>query len=155
MIWELSLTLHSLSLFPRLPLRGPIASTRNIAPLPVYQNIQTADSPAMTDLRLPTTATRLRAYAKRRMSSVTVSARKAVHAPRPMQVPIRRGDGSAVALAQKKDRDGMPAACMAVVPVHGNVSTLLVISRAVRDCLTPPLALRVFFFRNTDCILIA
>jgi hypothetical protein len=101
--------------------------------------IQTADSPALTDLRLPWTATRLRAYAIRRLSSVTVSAWQAAHAPRPKyKLPIRGGDGlvAPVALVQKRDRDGRPAGCMAVVPVHGNVSTLLVISKAVRACLT-------------------
>jgi hypothetical protein len=121
---------------PRLTIRRPnqLASTRNIANPPASGEIP-ADSPAVTDSRLPWTATRLRACALRRLSSVTVSARKTVHAPRPAQVPIRRSDRLAVALAQKKDGDGRPAACMAVVPVDGNVSTLLVISKAVRACL--------------------
>jgi len=44
---------------------------------------------------------------------------------------IGRRDGLAVALAQPRDRDGRLAACMGVVPVHGNVSTLLVILKAV------------------------
>lgn len=134
MILESALTLYSLS--HRLPTMGPkkSAATRNTAPLPVSRIIRTADSPALTDTPLPTI--RPHACAKRRMSSVTASARKAVHAPRPAQVPIRRSDGSAAALAQKGDRNGRPVACMAVAPIHGNVSTLLVILKAVRVYLT-------------------
>ena len=41
-----------------------------------------------------------------------------------------------VVLVQKRDLNGLLAACMAVIPIHGNVSTLLVISKAVRACLT-------------------
>jgi hypothetical protein len=133
-IWESALTLYSLS--PSFTISGVKinASTLNTAPLPVSQIIHTADSPALTDSRLPTTP--LNASARRRMSSATVSARQAVHAPRPAPAPKRRGDGSAVVFVQKGDPSGLPAASMAVVPMHGNVSTPPVISRVVRAYLT-------------------
>lgn len=104
------------------------ASSRNIAPRPASQITHTVGSPAVTDSRLTTTP--LRACAKRPMSSVTVCARKAVHAPLPAQLK-RRSDGSAVVLAQRRDPNGLLAACMAAVPTHMNVSTLPVISKAV------------------------
>jgi hypothetical protein len=78
-------------------------------------------------------------------------ARQAVYDPRPAQVPYLRGDGLAVALAKKGDRDGRPVACMAVVPVHGNVSTLLMISKAARAYPTKA-TLGVFVSVITDCI---
>jgi len=141
-------TLFSPSFIIKRP--NQIASSRNTVPPPASRDIP-ADSPARTDSRLSWTETHLRACALRHLSSVTVSARPTAHAPRPAQVSIRGSDGSAVALAQKRDQDGRPAACMAVVPVRGSVSTLLVISKAVRACLTSHT--RRVCFRNTDCIL--
>jgi hypothetical protein len=131
MIWEWC---PHPSYSPRLPMRPPsqIASSRKTALPPASMDNKVADSPAPTDSRLPSTATRLRACVLRRISSATVSARQPVYAPRPKQQVIRGSDGLAVSLAQKRVRDGRPAACMAAVPVHGNVSTRLVISKVVR-----------------------
>jgi hypothetical protein len=145
-----------------LSLRSTTRQPRKIANIQITVSPPaTAEKPAhslaLTDSR-SRLLTRLRAHALRLRSTVTVSARTQVHALQVQvqvqvpgrgatRLPVRRGDGLAAALVQRRGRNGQPAVCTAEDPVHGNASTLAVISKAVSAFLTDwPLTLRVSFF---------
>ena len=146
---------HPLLLSLRSTTRQPrkIANIRITASPPATAE-KPAHSPALTDSR-SRLLTHLRAHALRLRSTVTVSARTQVHALQVQvrvpgraapHLPVRRGDGLAAALAQRRGRNGQPAVCTAEDLVHGNASTLAVISKAVSAFLTGLSHSRVFFF---------
>jgi hypothetical protein len=84
--------------------RQKVASTQKTAP-PHVSTQTHADSSAQTDLNLSHSATRLRAYAVRLRSSVTVSAWLLGHVPQASQL-VRRGVGLAGHLLRHGTRMG-------------------------------------------------